>query len=95
MHGVVIKAKYFSIENDIDTGYCRQDNVYGDPPPAIALSHYADYLRAVYANYPVGKSDEWPPTASTVYIKLALVKKERVEQWLISSLASYPKETST
>ena len=41
---------------------------------------YADYLSAVYANRPVAKADKWPPTPSTVYIKLALVKKERVSR---------------
>ena len=47
---------------------------------ASALSRYADYLRYVYANCPVAKSDKWPPTPSTIYIKLALVKKERVSR---------------
>ena len=34
----------------------------------------------MYANSPVAKSDKWPPTPSTVYIKLALVKKEKVSR---------------
>ena len=34
----------------------------------------------MYANRPVAKADKWPPTPSTVYIKLALVKKERVSR---------------
>ena len=36
------------------------------------LSHYADYLRGVYNTF--------PPTPSKVFIKLALVKKEKVSQ---------------
>ena len=34
----------------------------------------------MYANSPVAKSDKWPPTPSKVYIKLALVKKEKVSR---------------
>ena len=34
----------------------------------------------MYANRPVAKSDKWPPTPSTVYIKLAFVKKARVSE---------------
>ena len=44
------------------------------------LSRYADFLRAVYENSPVAKSDKFPHTPSKVYIKLALVKKEKVSR---------------
>ena len=44
------------------------------------LSHYANFLRAEYSTYPVAKSDKFPPTPSKVFIKLALVKKEKVSQ---------------
>ena len=44
------------------------------------LSRYADYLRAVYSTSPVAISDKFPPTPSKVFIKLALVKNERVSR---------------
>ena len=85
-----------SSEDDINTGYCKQDTcdvpstshvsatcspyVSLSPSASPALSRYADYPRAMYANRPVAKADKWPPTPSTVYIKLALVKKERVSR---------------
>ena len=61
----------------MNTGYSEQGTVYGDP---AAFSRYADYLKSVYTNSPVAKSDKWPPTPSTVYVKLALVKKEKVNR---------------
>ena len=69
----------------MDTEYFNPDTVYGNSCPVVspsvspALSRYADYLKSVYANSPVAKSDKFP-TPSTVYIKLALVKKERVSR---------------
>ena len=47
---------------------------------APVLSRYADYLKTVYSNYPVAKCDKFPPTPSKVFIKLALVKKEKVSR---------------
>ena len=70
----------------MDTDYCNPDTVYGHSCPVVspsvspALSRYADYLKSVYTNSPVAKSDKWPPTPSTMYIKLALVKKEKVSR---------------
>ena len=49
-------------------------------PNQTAITRYANYLRAVYANQPVAKSDKWPSTPGTVYIKLALVKQKRVSR---------------
>ena len=70
----------------MDTDYCNPDTVYGNSCPVVspsvspALSRYADYLKSVYTNSPVAKSDKWPPTPSTMYIKLALVKKKKVSR---------------
>ena len=50
------------------------------PTTSPVLSRYADFLRAVYSTCPVAKSDKFPPTPSKVFIKLALVKKEKVSQ---------------
>ena len=46
------------------------------------LYRYADYLKAVYSLYPVARSDKFPATSSNlkVFIKLALVKKQRVSR---------------
>ena len=44
------------------------------------ISRYADFLRAVYSTCPVAKSDKFPPALSEVFIKLALVKKEKVSR---------------
>ena len=44
------------------------------------LCHYADYLKAVYSTSPVARSDKFPLTPSKVFIKLALVKKEKVSR---------------
>ena len=42
---------------------------------------YADYLRVVYAMSPMAiDRDKWPPTPSTTYIRLALIKKEKVSR---------------
>ena len=49
------------------------------PSPSL-LPRYADYLRAIYATSPVAIEGKWPPTPSTVYIRLALVKKEKVSR---------------
>ena len=50
------------------------------PTTSLVLSRYADFLRAVYSTCPVAKSDKFPPTPSKVFIKLALVKKEKVSR---------------
>ena len=50
------------------------------PTTSPVLSRYADFLRAVYSTCPVARSDKFPPTPSKVFIKLALVKKEKVSQ---------------
>ena len=50
------------------------------PTTSPVLSCYTDFLRAVYSTCPVAKSDKFPPTPSTVFIKLALVKKKKVSQ---------------
>ena len=42
------------------------------------IPRYAKYLKAVYSNYPIAKSDKFPPTISERFIKLALVKKQKV-----------------
>ena len=41
------------------------------------IPQYAKYLKAVYSNYPIAKSDKFPPTISERFIKLALVKKQK------------------
>lgn len=46
------------------------------PSPLIS---YADYLTEVYRRKRVANDpDKWPPTPSKTYIKLALVKKEKI-----------------
>ena len=50
------------------------------PTTSPVLPRYADFLRAVYSNYPVAKPDKFPPTPSKAFIKLALVKKESVSR---------------
>ena len=70
-------------EDDMDAGYCKKDTCDDSPS---ALSRYADYLKAVYANRPVANSDKLPLTPSTVYVKLALVKKERVSRAEVDTL---------
>ena len=48
---------------------------------SASLTRYANYLRAVYATSPVIiDRDKWPPTPSTTYIRLALVKKKKVSR---------------
>ena len=50
-------------------------------PSTPSLIRYADYLRAVYAKSPVAIDRyKWPPSPSTAYVKLALVKKEKVSR---------------
>ena len=45
------------------------------------LTRYADYLRDVYAKSPVAiDTKKWPPTPSTTYIGLTLIKKEKVSR---------------
>ena len=41
------------------------------------IPQYAKYLKALYSNYPITKSDKFPPTISERFIKLALVKKQK------------------
>ena len=50
------------------------------PTTSPVLSRYADFLRAVYSTCPVARSDKFPPSPSKVFIKLALVKKEKVSR---------------
>ena len=50
-------------------------------PPPHTLSpadQYASYLRSVYTSKKVPTYSKWPPSSSTKYIHLAVVKKERV-----------------
>ena len=44
----------------------------------LDISRYADYLRAMYSTSPISKSV--PPISSKVFIKLALVRKEKVSR---------------
>ena len=44
------------------------------------MHQYSEYLRGVYKNLKVIAADKWPPTPSKVYIKLALVKNEKVSR---------------
>ena len=44
------------------------------------IARYADYLKAVYRTSPVAPDHKWPPTPSTQFINLAVVKKERVSR---------------
>ena len=49
--------------------------------PSTPLTCYADYLRAVYATSPVAiDRDKWPPSPSTMYIRLALIKRDRMSR---------------
>ena len=48
------------------------------PTTSPVLSRYADFLRAVYSTCPVARTEKFPPTSNKVFIKLALVKKEKV-----------------
>ena len=41
------------------------------------IPQYAKYLKAVYSNYKIAKSDKFSPTISERFIKLALVKKQK------------------
>ena len=68
---------FIFLEDDMDAGYCKKDAC---DDSSSAISRYADYLKSVYTNSPVAKSDKWPPTPSTAYIKLALVKKKKVSR---------------
>ena len=45
-----------------------------------AISKYADLLRDKYALSSVAPSDKFPPTTNMVFIKLALVKKEKLSK---------------
>ena len=50
-------------------------------PPPHTLSpadQYASYLRSVYTSKKVPTYSKWPPSSSTKYIHLAVVKKKRV-----------------
>ena len=50
------------------------------PTVPLELSRYAEYLKAVYANFPIARPDKFVPFPSMVYVKLALVKKEKVSR---------------
>ena len=50
------------------------------PSAVFPVLRYATFLRAKYSTCPVTKSDKFPPTPSKVFVKLALVKKEKVSR---------------
>ena len=50
------------------------------PSSVFPVLRYAKFLRAKYSTCPVAKSDKFPPTSSKVFIKLALLKKEKVSR---------------
>ena len=44
------------------------------PAPSSAISHYREYLEIVYENSTISPDTKWPPTPSTEFITLAVVK---------------------
>ena len=64
---------------DEDT-YCSAEKVECHHGLSPAFKRYADYLKAKYDNHLVATSDKWPPTPSKVYIKLALVRKNKLSE---------------
>ena len=44
------------------------------PAPSSAISHYREYLESVYENSSISPGKKWPPTPSTEFITLAVVK---------------------
>ena len=67
VHRRTIVKSFFIPYSYIVTGYSLE-----------VIPRYAKYLKAVYSNYPIAKSDKFPPTISERFIKLALVKKQKV-----------------
>ena len=49
-------------------------------PDEMAISKYANFLSSKYSNYPVMISDKGPYNPSKVFIKLAIVKKQKVSK---------------
>ena len=47
------------------------------PAPSSAISHYRKYLEIVYENSTISPDTKWPPTPSTEFITLAVVKGQR------------------
>ena len=80
---VIQPLQHFSDVTSLPTSSPSTSSSLQTPPTkrvklSSELSCYADYLRAVYSTSPIAKSDKFPPTISNVFVKLALVKKEKV-----------------
>ena len=84
---MVVNVTHFTDVTSPPTPSLSTSSLLHTPPPkrvktaqSYSLSRYADFLRAGYKNFPVAKSDKFPPTPSKVFIRLALVKKEKVSR---------------
>ena len=63
--------------------YKNNPRGYPDDSSSTCIFHYATFLRDMYANTPVARSDKLLYSPSKVYVKLVLVKKERVSHSMV------------
>ena len=79
---VQIQVNVESNYSDSDHSQQSQENVLPEPDTIInpRLSSYRDYLRSRYKALVRTSSTQWPPVPTTKVIKLAMIKKEKIQR---------------
>ena len=77
-----LNVKFTYLDSDLSQHPTPQENVLPEPDAIInpRLSSYRDYLRSRYKALVRTSSTQWPPVPTTKVIKLAMIKKEKVQR---------------
>ena len=77
-----LNVEFTYLDSDLSQHPTPQENVLPEPDAIInpRLSSYRDYLRSRYKALVRTSSTQWPPVPTTKVIKLAMIKKEKVQR---------------
>ena len=77
-----LNVEFIYLDSDLSQHPTPQENVLPEPDTIInpRLSSYRDYLRSRYKAVVRTSSAQWPPVPTTKVIKLAMIKKEKIQR---------------
>ena len=77
-----LNVEFTYLDSDLSQHPTPQENVLPEPDTIInpRLSSYRDFLRSRYKALVRASSTQWPPVPTTKVIKLAMIKKEKIQR---------------
>ena len=77
-----LNVEFYYLDSDLPQHPTPQENVLPEPDTIVnpRLSSYRDYLRSRYKALVRTSSTQWPPVPTTKVIKLAMIKKEKIQR---------------